>query len=174
MNLKKRVMVDCNLYIGDKNCFATASEISTPEIKFKSVESETIASVGSADLNTGKIEPMEAKFTLTGFSEHVFGEIANPYKSVEITVYGNIMEYDGDEVCANKPAALFLTCSTSAFKLLADKKGHDNVSQEITVKPSAAKLQIDGKSLFEVDVNNNILKVNGKDLRSEINANLGL
>lgn len=174
MIMKKQVMVDCNLYVGKNNCFATASEVVTPEIKYKTIEHSSIASVGTVDLPTGKLEKMEAKITLTGFSEEVFSDTANPFKSVELIVYGNLMKYDGDEVTENKPAKLYMTCSTSSFKPLGDKKEHDNVVQEITLTPSAVKLEVNGKALFEVDIDNNILKVGGKDLRSEINANLGL
>lgn len=174
MKIKKTMMVDCNFYIGDKNCFASATEVTVPSIKYKKVEFSSIASIGTQKLPTGKIEAMESKVKLSGFSSEVYEEIADPYSSVDVTVYGDLAVFEGDELTSHKPAVLYLTCSTSEFKALGDKKEHDNIEQEITLDVSAFELQVDGKTLHKIDISNNILIVNGKDLRSAVNSNLGL
>lgn len=174
MKIKKEIMVDCNFYVGDKNCFASASEVSVPSIKYKKVEFSSIASIGTQKLPTGKIEALESKVKLTGFSSDVFSEVADPFGSVDVTVYGDLVSFDGDEVTGHKPAVLSMSVSTAEFKALGDKKEHDNIEQEITFDVSAFTLEVNGKELYKVDIANNILKVNGKDLRKDINANLGL
>mgnify|MGYP000008138440 CR=1 FL=1 len=174
MKIKQTVMVDCNFYIGDKNCFASATEVTVPPVKYKKTETSSISSIGTLKLSTGKIEALESKVKLSGFSSEVYEEIADPYSSVDVTVYGDLAVFEGNELTSHKPAVLYLTCSTSEFKPLGDKKEHDNIEQEITLDVSAFEFQVDGKTLHKVDVPNNILIVNGKDLRSAINANLGL
>lgn len=174
MNIKKTIMVDCNLYVGNYNCFATASEVTAPELKPKKVEFETMASIGTVKLSSGKFEPLEAKIKLAGFSPEVFAEVADISSSVEVIVHSDLVRFNGDSVDKHLSTKLFMTCSASSFKALGDKKGHENVEQEISFDVSAFTLEIDGKVLNKVDFDNNILIVNGKDLRKEINANLGL
>ena len=174
MDIKKTILVDANFYIGNKNCFATASEVTAPELKPKKIEFETMASIGTVKLPSGKFEALECKVKLTGFSPEVFEEVADTMNTVEVMVYSDIVEFNGDTVYRHIPAKLFMTCSASAFKVLGDKKGHENPEQEISFDVSAFTLEIDGKIINKVDYVNNILIVNGKDLRKEVNANLGI
>lgn len=174
MAVLKQILTDANIFMGKNNCVAIGSQITPPDIKYESLEIKPLAGVGVYKVNTGKVEAMEAKIVLDCFYETIFDEVADPTAAVEMTIYGNLGVISGDSIISNKPAKLYLRGVSAQLPLLGDMKAQENINFELTFNISAARLEVNGAQLYEIDFQNNILKVGNKNLRAEINKNLGL
>lgn len=174
MATKRNIMIDANAYLGDNSLFGKFTTFETPKIKNTTIDVKDLGSIGTYKLPTGKIEALESKAILNSFYPDIFAEIANPYKAIDITLYSNIQNYTNDTVTSNQGTKLFIRGTSAEFPLLGDFKEHENLNTELKFNISAARLVVDGKELYNIDIPNNIFIVNGVDIREQINANLGL
>lgn len=170
----RNIIVDAGLYIGSADCIGRVTKIGAPTLKYKGIEINDLGSVGTYELNTGKLEKVDMKITLNCFYEDVFKEVANPFNPLDIVLRGNVMEYAGDELQRHKPLKLFARGTSKELPLLGEFSEHDNMSHEITLNLSAAREVVDNNELYHFDIPNDILIINGVDMRAQINANLGI
>lgn len=171
---KQFVLTDVSLFLDGVGTFGQTSEVSVPTIKIVKVERKSIDGVGTLKLPTGKVELDSFKAVLNSFYPEIFKKIANPFKSVGITVYGNLMGFSNGSQDSNNKAALFMTCSAAEYKALCDKKEHDDSNYELSFDPSSSRLVYNNEELQNIDLDNNIYKVNGEDIRKDILKNLGI
>ncbi|MDD3236808.1 MAG: phage major tail tube protein [Candidatus Gastranaerophilales bacterium] len=174
MTTKRNMLVDACIYVGANNCLGIASSVTSPVIKHKTIDVNDLGSCGSYKLNTGKVEAMTTKITLNSFYEEIFAQIANPCEAVEIAIYGDLMEYTGDKVTSHKGVKLFIRGTSEEFGLLGELKDHENMNYDMNFNLTMARLVVGGKERYHIDIPNNIHKVNGIDVRAEINKNLGI
>lgn len=168
------VLTDATAFIDTIGTFGRATEVVVPTIKPIKEERKSIDGVGTQKLPTGKVEIDAAKVTLNCFYPELFSKFTNPYESVTVKFYGNLMKFEnGSKVCNDK-ASLFMTCSASEFKALCDKKEHDSTSYELNLDPSSVRLVYKNQELLNIDIDNNIYEVNGVDIRRDILKNLGI
>lgn len=168
------VLTDATFFLDGVGTFGKATEVSVPTIKPQKVERKSIDGVGTLKLPTGKVELDTFKANLNCFYPEIFKKIANPFKSVSVIVYGNLMGFSNGSQNSNNKASLFMTCSAAEYKALCDKKEHDDTTYELNFDPSSSRLVYNNEELQNIDLDNNIYKVNGEDIRKDILKNLGI
>lgn len=140
-------------------------EATPPAVTLLTEEHMAGGMAGTLDIFMGGVEKLEMNLTMTGLSPDFlkrFGEA-----DVPLTARGVIS--DG----SNTVPAIFQTRGLfrqAEFGALARKnKG----STKITATLSYYKVTIDGEDIFEIDVLNKILIINGKDLLADHRTALG-
>lgn len=171
---KLYILTDATLFIDGVGTFGTATSVEVPAIKPIKTDHNPIDGVGTQKLPNGKVEIDTFKATLNCFYPDVFTSIANPFKSVLIQVYGNLMGFTNGSQDGNEQALLTMKCSASEYKALCDKKEQDASNWDLTFDPSSVYLRFNNKELIDVDFDNNQYIVNGADIRADILKNLGI
>ena len=172
MALKVNRLTNANIYVNGTNFLGRAEEIKLPEINHMVSEHKALGMVGTVEMFSG-IDKMEASIKWNSFYTDVLKAAANPTVPVEIQVRGSIEEYTGNVRTAETPAVAYIT---GQFKNVptGNFKQHDNVELESKLTVWAVKLEIGGAAIYEVDVLNNIYKVDGVDLLENYRSNLGI
>jgi uncharacterized protein len=164
------ILTNSTVYLG-KNLFGTASSCTCPEIDMEVVETKN--GYGNYNLPVG-VKAMTASLTITGFDKEVFKKISNPFKEINMTVYGSLDTYTNETLTKSEQAKLVLRCASQKFGLLGELKQQENLEQNIDFNVSAAKLYIAGKEQYNIDLINMIWKINGVDQLENVRKNLAL
>ena len=171
---KQYILTDATLFIDSVGTFGKATSVEVPTVKPKKTDHNPIDGVGTQKLPTGKFEIDTFKTTLNCFYPDVFSAVANPFNSVLIQVYGNLMGFSNGSQDGNEQALLTMKCSAAEYKALCDKKEQDAPNWDLTFDPSSINLVFNRKELINIDLDNNDVSIGGVDLRADILKNLGL
>lgn len=161
-----------NMYINGSSFLGTIEECTLPDIKAKYAEHKALGMNGSVELPSG-IDKMEAKIKFNAPYAKTMVLAADPYKAHDLMFRGNLETYEGSQRVAQVPYKCIMK---AGFKNInpGSMKQHDNVETESTLNVTYCKLEIDNQVIFEIDVLNNIHKVDGVDILSTYRANLGI
>lgn len=172
MALKVNRLTNANIYVNGTNFLGRAEEVKLPEVNHMVSEHRALGMVGKVEMFSG-IDKMEASIKWNSFYADVLRAAANPTVPVEIQVRASIEEYTGNVRTAETAAVAYIT---GQFKNVPTGmfKQHDNVELESKLTVWAIKLEIGGVAIYEVDVLNNIYKVDGVDLLENYRSNLGI
>lgn len=160
-----RVYIDGNDFIGK------AEEVELPSVKAKLGEVKGLGLYGETELPTG-IDKMEAKFKFNGVYPELLS-IVSKFKSAHTAIVRSSMEvWESDGIKEEKPVkaelrGFFKESPSGKFK------ARDNGEQDVTMAVNYYKLDVDNKTILEVDVLNNIYKVDGEDQLTEYKNNIG-
>lgn len=171
---KQYILTDATFFIDGVGTFGQATSVEVPVIKPVKTDHKPIDGVGTQKLPTGKFELDTFKATLNCFYPDVFTAVANPFNSVLIQVYGNLMGFSNGSQDGNEQAVLTMKCSAAEYKALCDKAEHDAPTWDLTFDPSSVSLIFNNKELIDIDLDNNEVSVGGVDLRADILKNLGI
>lgn len=164
-------ITNANIYIDGSSLLGRAEEITLPNIKTKLAEHKALGMVGTMEFFAG-LEKMEAKIKWASLYPDVMKKAANPSKTVQLQARASMETYTGQGRTAQVPVVVMLTAAFKSFPLGSFKQ-HDNAEYETELTVYYAKLIVDGKDIFEVDVLENIYKVDGVDILAEYRANIG-
>ena len=170
----RSIFTDACVYVDGMQTLGLATTVTPPNITYKTIEDNSLGAIATQEFNNGKIEAMEAKITFNCFYKDIFSKVAHPFRSVQLAIYGNFIEYAGDEPVDNYGSKLFLRVSPKEFALHGEMNEHENIKPEYTLRVSAARLVVKGEELYNIDISNNILVVGGIDVRGAVLANLGI
>ena len=134
-------------------------------------EHKALGMVGSAEFFSG-IDKMECKIKWNALYPEVLLATSNPFLSTMIQVRASLETYNGTGRISEVPATAFLIGTFKEFPL-GTLKPHDNAEYETTMSVTYAKLIVDGVEIFEIDVLENIYKVNVVDMLSQYKKNTG-
>lgn len=166
-------LTNANVYLDGVNFFGRAEEIELPKVQQKYAEHKALGLVGTAEFWTG-IDKLEAKIKWSSLYPEAYAAMANPTQVVALTVRSSLEQYDGTQGrTAQLPVRAELRGCFKEFPM-GSFKPKDNVEFDSTFSVYYAKLVVDGQDLFEIDVLNNLYKVDGEDLLAEYRVNLGL
>jgi hypothetical protein len=164
-------IMNANLYTGAKDHLGRVAEAKLPEVAVKVIDHVGLGMIGTIQLPAG-LEAMTMTLKWAGHYPEAAILGANPFKTQALQFRANHETYGADGRIAQKP-------------LVIDVRGRWTKSQLGTLKPQEAaeyedeltvdyvKVKLDGQELVEIDVLNNIWKVNGEDLLAEFRTNLG-
>lgn len=161
-----------NVYLKGANQLGKVKEVEPPKIKYKMVENKTLGMFGTSELPAG-IEKLESKFKFNSFYPDVFEKIANPYEQVDLQVRGNIQKFQNNTKVAEEPAVLFLGGVFNELPMFGSLKPQEGIEFDTTMSVNYAKLVVNNKELYEIDVINNICKIAGKDILAQYKLNIG-
>lgn len=166
-------MTNANVYLNGSNMVGKASEVELPDVKFGTIEKNSLGGVGSIKLPNGKIEELVAKIKWECFYSDVAKMALNPYQSADIKIFSQKEIWDTAGRVQEVPYKAFLTVIPQGLKLPSFKAG-EKVDSETSLTCTYLKVVEDGADILEIDLLNNIYKVNGVDLRANLRANLGI
>jgi len=160
---------DANVYLNGNRMIGVASEVELPEINMMTSKIEGMGIGGEIDSPTlGQFESLEAtlKFN-TLFSSIV--DILDPLETNMITVRAAQQVFDKTGGYAFKGLRAVLGGRPKQFKPGKVQKG-EAMEAEVTMECTYYLLEVDGKSVVEVDKLNAVYKVNGRDILAGIAA----
>lgn len=167
----KRI-TDANVYLDGVNFLGKAQEITLPDLKFQMAAHNALGMFGKVELPAG-LEAMEATVKMNGIYKEFSKLMADPFTARTLVVYSNQETWSGGGRTAQEQVVLTLVGTSKSTPLGAFKQ-HEPVDSSGVLAITAAKLEVAGETVFDVDVLNNIFKVNGTDLLADYRANLAL
>lgn len=165
-------LTDCNVYLDGTSFLGKAAEVNLPDLKFTMAPHGALGMFGKLDLPTG-LDAMEATIKMNGLYKEFQAILADPYTARTLVVYGNQETWSGTGRIAQEQVVLTLM-GTPKGAPLGNFKQHEPVDATGTFAITAAKLEIAGAVAFDIDVMNNIFKVDGADLLETYRANLAI
>ena len=109
-------LTNANVYVGGNNMVGRADEVTLPVIKFMMAEHKPLGQVGSTMYASG-VDKLEAKIKWNSFYLDVFKQFANPYKSIQFMLRGNVEIYEGGDRVNQKPYVCYLTVQSNSLPL---------------------------------------------------------
>jgi len=164
-------LTNANIYMDGNNLLGRAEEIQLPQIKHKMADHKALGMVGSAEFFAG-IDKLECKIKWNALYPEVLKKAANPFKAVQVQARASLETYNSMGKLAEVPAIAYLSGTFKEFPLGNLKPG-DNAEYETTMSVNYAKLIVGGEEIFEIDVLENIYKVEGVDILETYRANIG-
>lgn len=170
--MKIAKVYDANCYINNSSKHGQAAEITCPNITAMMTDYKALGMVGSAEFFNG-FDKMEATIKWTYPDNDTKIAFANFMKPVDVMVRSSKAEYDGAGIQNEKPVVIYLKGYPKQHNGGLYKPKEDT-EVENTLSVLYYKEEVDGEEIVEVDVLNNIYKVNGVDLLAERRQNLGI
>lgn len=169
--IKINRVVNANVYLDGDSFLGRCEEVTAPDVKVKMADHKGLGMYGTLELPAG-VDKIEAKFKWASIYPEVAAKVADPFKVVAVQVRGSIAVYNAQGRESEKPCVAHFR---GVFKNLAlgSYKQHDNVETSSDMTVYYAKWTVDGVDVIEVDVLENILKVNGVDALADYRANIG-
>lgn len=165
-------LVNANVYMDGDSLLGRVQDFDIPDPKAKMSEHKAIGMVGEMQFPSG-LAKMEAKFKWSSFFPEIWRKTANPFKSHQLTVRGNLETYQGADRVSEVPVVITMRGS---WMESGNQKfnQHDNVEKESTLNVLYIKCVIDGQEIYELDVPNNVFFADGVDQLATYRANLGI
>lgn len=163
---------DANVYINGTSTHGQASEVSLPEIQFSSTEFKSLGSLGVQKFFNG-LDALEATIKWNYPDNDVQLACANPRKTVELQVRSSKTVYANGNVEEEQPVVIHLK-GTPANHGLGSFKAKEDTDLSTKFNISYIKQEINGREIVEIDLNNNIFRVDGVDQLEKYRQNLGL
>jgi P2 family phage contractile tail tube protein len=164
-------LTNANVYVDGNSFLGRAEEIQLPQIKHKMAEHKALGMAGSSEFFSG-IEKMECKIKWASLYPDVMKKASNPFKTVQLQARASLETYSGQGRTKEVPVVVYLTGAFREFPL-GNFKQHDNAEFETSLSVYYAKLVVDGTEIFEIDVIENIYKVDGVDVLETYRTNIG-
>ena len=169
--LNIKTLTNANVYIDGANLLGAAMEVSLPEVTAVMAEFKALGMQGTLEAFSG-FEKMEATVKWTSFYADVLKKVANFTQSVQLQLRGNLQEYGAGGVTNEVPYVALLTATAKKFPS-GTFKASAMSEQETSFSVSYLKVTINREEIMEVDVINNIYKVNGVDVLATYRTNIG-
>jgi len=169
--IKINRLTNANIYMDGNNLLGRAEEIQLPQIKHKMADHKALGMVGSAEFFAG-IDKLECKIKWNSLYTEVLKKAANPFVAVQIQARASLETYNGMGRLAEVPAIAYISGTFKEFPL-GTLKPQENAEYETTMSVNYAKLIVAGEEIFEIDVLENIYKVNGIDILTVYRNNTG-
>jgi len=163
---------NANVYLGaDKSLIGRANEISLPDIKATVTEHTGLGMVGKLELPSG-LEVLNATVTWNGFYADHLRQGANPFKARQLQARANVETHGPDGRLEEKPLVWIMTAWwKKAGGGSATPREAMTFEDELAV--SFLKMKYDGQDVVEIDVFQNIWRVDGEDLLQTYRENIG-
>jgi len=163
---------DANVYINNTSTHGTASEVTCPDVTPVMGEYNVLGMVGTLEFFKG-FEKLETTIKWKYANTDVRKACANFIKPVDIMVRSHKARWDNGGILEDVPIVIYLK-GTPTKHQGGGYKPKEASEFETTFSCTYFKEEVDGEEIVEVDVMNNIYKVDGEDLLAEYRQNLGI
>lgn len=164
-------ITNANVYVNGASFLGRCEEVDAPIIKNKVVEHKALGLVGVAEFWSG-IEKIEARFKWSSLYREVMREVANPFKVAAIQVRGSLNTFTAEGLTTQQPAVAHFRGMFRDMEL-GKYKQQDNAEFVTNMSVNYCKLVINNIDVVEVDVLENIYKINGVDALVQYRINIG-
>lgn len=169
--IKVNRLTNANVYMDGGSQLGKIEQMDLPTIKHKYAEHKALGMVGSMEFWSG-IDKMEAKAKWNAIYADALAKIADPTTAIQLQLRGNLEEYTSAGRTSQVPAVVFLTVMPKDFAG-GSYKQHDNVELETNFSVYYFRMEVNGRSVIEVDVLANVFKANGVDILARYRQNIG-
>lgn len=171
MPIEMSKVFNARVYIDGNDFIAKAEEVELPKVKFTFAETKALGLYGASELPTG-IDKLEAKIKFNTVDPSFMKLASDPFTSRVVIVRApyQVWTQQGVSKSADLKAEMrgfFKEFDSGKFK------ARDTVEAEATLSVIYYRLEIDSKEILEIDVINNIYKVDGKDKLQEYRTAIG-
>lgn len=163
-----KILKNFNLFVDGRGYAGRAEEVSPPKLTIKTEELRAGGMDIPAAIDMG-MEKLEASFILVEYSPEVvkqFGLVSG--NSVHITLRGALVDDTTTTPMAITLYGMFTEVDMGKFK------AGDKPTMQCAVACRYYKLEIDGKTIVEIDVDNMTRIIDGVDKMAEVRAALGI
>lgn len=172
MSVVVNKLTNANVYFDGQSWLGRVMEVNLPEVSVKQVEHSALGMFGTMQTPTG-LEPMELTMNFSSVDEVVFRKCSNAFTAWSMQVRSSRERYDATGRIAQDSYVAYFRVKPSNIAG-QNFKQHDNVEAEQKFTVDYYKLEINGGTIYEIDVVNNIYVVDGVDLLATYRANLGI
>ncbi len=163
---------DANVYINNSSKHGQASEVTCPNITAVMTDYKALGMIGSAEFFNG-FDKMELSVKWTYPDNEAQKACANFMEAVDIMVRSSKATYNGSGISSEKPIAIYMKGFPKQHPA-GGYKPKEDTELESTFSVTYLKQEVEGETIVEIDVLNNIYKVGGKDLLKARRENLGI
>ncbi len=171
MAIEINKVFNARVYIDGQDFIAKAEEVDLPKVKFKFADTKALGLYGEAELPSG-LDKMEARIKFNSIYPDFVSLAANPFKMRSVVVRASMLVWDQNGVNREVPVKAEIRGFFREWDSGNVKKG-EGAEAEATLSVIYYKLEVDGNEVVEVDVLNNIYKVEGEDILQEYKQNIG-
>jgi P2 family phage contractile tail tube protein len=167
-------LVNGNIFVNGNSFFGVFKEVTLPEIKAIYEENMALGQNAKLELPTG-LDLITAKVIMNAPYPNMQVLAGNPFRSHNFQFRGNLETYTGSERTAQNAYVCYMT-ATVKNNPLGNVKPRAKTEHDMDLNVTYCKLEVAGQTqpIIEVDVMNNIFKVDGVDILAEYRANLGI
>lgn len=170
MNVSK--VFNANVYIdGTNSLLGRAKEVTLLDVVANTEEHKGLGMVGALELPNG-LAAMVTKIKWAGWYPDQLTLGANPFKSHKLQLRASVEEYGAGGRVGEKALVVLLTVSWKKTPLGAFVSGAGQEPED-ELTTTYVKVTLDGKELVEIDVHENVWRVNGVDVLETYRKNLG-
>lgn len=158
-----------NVYKDGTKLVGVTDEVQLPDIALAVTE---ISGAGISPYETpilGKTEKMEMDITFHTIEKDAFS-LANPMKSHEITLRGNIQESDGQGDLKQVGMRVVVKGKCKAFKP-GKMKQNEAMDTVASLSLTYIMIEVGGEKMLEVDKQNSVFIIDGEDIMADIKKN---
>jgi P2 family phage contractile tail tube protein len=165
-------ITNANVYIDGANLLGRVEELKLPTVKAKTQDHKGLGMMGEISIPAGGMEKMEADYTFASLYREVAGKVANPFRSALVQVRASLESYTGQGRTAEVGMIVTLggPFTESDF---ATVKQHESVKPKAKQQIYYMKQVIDGETILEIDVMNNIYVTAGEDVFARFRRLIG-
>lgn len=165
-------ILNANVYLdGTNSLLGRAGTITLPDIVTSVEAHRGLGMIGSVEFPTG-LDAMVTKIKWAGFYPDVLKSSANPFKAHKLQVRASVQTFGAGGLAAEVPLVCLLTVNWKKVPLGAYSAGAKQENED-ELSTSYIKLTVDGKDVVEIDVHQNVWKVDGEDVLADYAQNIG-
>ena len=158
-----------NLFVDGNKYAGQATEITLPKLAMKTEEFRAGGMIGAVDVNLG-LEKLECEVKMGGYMTEFIRQFAGGMSGTPLRFAGSYQDDKTEEVTAIEVVMRGRFTEIDS----GNSKVGDDTEQTFKAALTYCKLLENGREIFEVDMLNAILKVDGKDKLAEHRKAIGL
>lgn len=165
-------ILNANIYLdGTNSLLGRAATVTLPDIVTSVEAHRGLGMIGSVEFPTG-LEAMVTKIKWAGLYPDVLKAATNPFKSHKLQVRASLQTFGAGGLVAEVPLVCLLTVAWKKVPLGAFTAGTKQEAED-ELSTTYLKLTVDGKDIVEIDVHQNVWKVDGEDVLADYIKNIG-
>lgn len=172
MGIAVNKITNCNVFLNGNNHAGKAEEVKLPDVVMKMVTHKGLGMMGEVELPAG-MDKMTCTIKWSSLYPDVMKTEGNPYETNSLQFRGSLETWGAGGRTKQVPVVVFVRGTFKKFPGGTWKPG-DPVERESELAVAYFKIAIEGQDVLEVDMFNNIHKVNGVDIAATFNQNLGV
>lgn len=164
---------NANVYVGTSSLLGKAKDFTLPKVTTVEDEHTALGMVGKLAFPMG-IELLEANITWAGFYADALERSLDPFTYQKLQVRASVEKFGPGGRTEQTPLICHLTARWKDTPLLGTLAAQTAAETQETLVVNYVKLLVGGEELLELDVEQNIWRVKGRDLLETYRANLGI
>jgi P2 family phage contractile tail tube protein len=165
-------LTNANVYLNGSSAFGKAEEVTLPQVKAKQTAYKALGMLGEMEYPSG-FEKMEAKIKWNAWYPDIMKILSNVFDTVNVQVRSSLETFDNSGLSVQKPVVVYFRgrCKNAPSGTF---KQNDNLETDSDFTVEQYKLEIDGVTIVEIDLEASIYIVDGVDMMAAYRANLGI